>query len=161
MSDTWQYRIRVYGAERARWAVLAQKHVLRETPLLLGWPRYDQPIDGVLDKDGTFYRFDGSGTWFNVEFREQDEYVEISGNFSSSPAVFFDAVNNETALFGSLRIEAEIVGYSWSCDSPTGVYSYCDRYANGRQVSTESSNTAVIAERCAPELLLRFPENDE
>lgn len=157
MGDTWQYRLRVSGADRAKW----KKKALADT---FGGehPHYSWPMLGKFDSGRTY---PAGGFWYNVTLRETEAYVELLGNFSGTPGLYFekkskfaDEFRHGPALFGKLDIKVEIVGHSWSCDSTTGIYSYRDVYKRGRRTKTEKSDSAAIAEQYAPELLEAFPD---
>lgn len=158
MGDTWQYRIRVTGPDRAAWWEKAVSRKWGSGPPMFMWPMLGRFHDGETYQAG--------GNWYNATTRLVDDYAEFAGNFSSSPAIFFAKEDRFSwrvgpALFDGFDIKVEIVGHSWHADVPGGVYSYRDIYDRGHLVSTECERAedASVVEKYAPELLVEFPDD--
>jgi len=159
MGDTWQYRVRVSGPDRAKWKKKATKPAFGgRRDGYYSWP--------MVSKLGN-HAYGSGGIWYNVALRETDKYVELLGNFSGTPGLFFEKKSKFTddfrkgrALFDGLDIKVEIVGHSWSCDSKTGVYSYREVYKRGKRTQHEKSENEKVAQRCAPEMLKEFPDEN-
>lgn len=154
MGDTWQYRVRVSGPDRAKWFEKATAHK---------WggklPHYEWPMEGSFAKGKTY---PVRGNWYNVEIRSTEDYFEFFGNFSGYPASYFrsrDSFRAGPALFARMNITVEIVGQSWHADCPGGIYSYRDIYTRGKRTKTEKSDSASVAAKYAPELLKEFPDD--
>ena len=158
MSDTWQYRVRVSGSDRAKWLAKAKEGAWG---LRSGSPMYSWPMDGAF-RDGKVYKADAN--WFNVKVTDGAHGAEFLGNCSGSPLHFFSKKDPfkwrvGPPLFGDLDIEVEIVGLSWSCDNgSTGVSSYRDVYLRGVQTFTVEANDESVAKKYAPELVAKFPD---
>jgi len=159
MGDTWQYRVRVSGPDRAKWLRKATKDTLGTGKTAhYSWSMLGRFADGKT--------FPAGGTWYNVVLRKAEEYVELLGNFSGAPGIYFEKKSKYTdrfrhgpALFAGLNITAEVVGHTWHADGPTGIHSYRDVYKRGRRTKIEKSDSVEIAERYAPELLKEFPDD--
>lgn len=158
MSDTWQYRIRVTGPDRAKWLAKATEHK---------WGGKEDKDRDLIDWPMTWLFDDGEtipakSTWYNVRVTETPDHAEFLGNFGGAPRYSFDTSTLDArvgpALFDGLDIEVEIVGHSWCCDCPGGIYSYRDVWLRGERVSTEKADNNSVAEKYAPELLIEFPD---
>lgn len=175
MGDTWQYRVRVTGPERDKFAAFTRE---RE------WgTQRDHDADGrtMFDWSGVKYRSsfakDGSypisAIWLNALLIETTDCVELHGNFSAGPGVFFKKKGEKgteddesdpfrrvgPGLFDHLDINVEIVGWSYSCDSPPdSIYSYRMLLERGAVTLDESEPTLRIAEVHAPEVMREFPD---
>jgi hypothetical protein len=156
VSDTWQYRIRVSGPDKDRWFERATAHRWGQRPYL-----YDWPMTWLHGKK----RLPAKSTWFNVEVTRTAEHDEFLGNFGGVPRFCFENGPHKdidgAPLFAGLDITVEIIGLSWLCDVPGNVYSYRDVYERGALVTTEKSRGAAIAKKYAPELVTKFPENED
>lgn len=161
MSDTWQYRVRVSGSDKEKWFERATEHRWgHRKPYLYDWPMEWILAGGKL--------LPAKGTWYNVDVTRAAEYDEFIGNFGGTPRRLFEKEPHEyvvgPTLFGDLDINVEVVGLSWSCDVPGGIYSYRDTYERGVLITSETSSGerkgADVAKQYAPELIEKFPEKD-